>query len=495
MGQMRFTIPRPERISPFVLQRTYVAGMDSIPWVSTTEWDGSVLTVAREIRESGNLNIPWWVDGVGEVMLITASLMERRSPYLLPLELARGTLNRLRNQVAQWEQAGMNISAEVRSQMQAASHIFAHAATRQGNALDSGDDAEESIRLALSSIQLLATDYARQVLAVRRHQSSQLPTLLAGNLGTRILSDRPARRFLRAFNSAVVPIPWKEVEPDQSRFDLSAVVNQIRWCRDKGLRVIGGPLVTLSRASLPDWMYLWEGDFEMVQPCVQSFLQKSVEPLVGSVHVWNVAARLNVPDALRLTEENRLRLTVDSIETVKRLDPKVPIIVTFDQPFAEFLAAEELELSPIHFADTLVRAELGISGLGLELNFDYWPHGSTRRDLLEVNRLLDLWGSLGLPLVVFVTAPSSDDGDPQAPVGIKTVAIAEPTGHSRESQDRFVAGLVPLLLSKPIVHAIVWNQLCDDVTHEFPYGGLFDFRQKKKKAIRTLGALRRTYLA
>ena len=53
-------------------------------------------------------------DGYGETILSTASLMERDQAYLLEVELARGTLNRIRNQVANWEQVGMIIPEPIR---------------------------------------------------------------------------------------------------------------------------------------------------------------------------------------------------------------------------------------------------------------------------------------------------------------------------------------------------------------------------------------------
>ena len=67
--------------------------MDHVPWLSTAEWDGHVLTVERDVRESGTLAIPWSVPGHGEYVLTTASLMERKQPYDLPLELARHSVS------------------------------------------------------------------------------------------------------------------------------------------------------------------------------------------------------------------------------------------------------------------------------------------------------------------------------------------------------------------------------------------------------------------
>jgi hypothetical protein len=494
MGQMRFTAPHPERITPFLLERAYIAGMDSIPWLSTAEWDGSTLTVSRDIRESGNLHIPWPVAGHGELMLSTASLMERRAPYLLPLELARGTLNRIRNQCANWQLQGLQVSDSSNRQLNVAAQQFAIAATTQVDPRRAAEAAERTLSLALDAARMLVDEFTTQVFAARAQQGPQNPKLLGGNIGYRIMDERATRRILRAFNSAVVPAHWKSIELDQGRFDFQAAERQLQFCRDQGLRVIGGPLLDLSRANLPDWMTLWEGDYDMAQPSIMKFIQSTIEKLRGQVHVWNVAAGINVADALHLSEEQRLRITVDAIELVRKLDGKVPMLVTFDQPFAEYLAHEDYELSPLHFADTIVRAELGVAGLGLTFNLGYAPGGTTERDLIELHRLIDQWSGLGLPLVIFLTAPSSDDVDPQAAAGVRTIPQAVAGGHSRDSQTEFVTRTLPLLLTKPMVHAVVWNQLFDDQPHTYPYGGLFDNRGKKKRAIRALSALRRQYL-
>ena len=88
MGFMRFLVPSDERLRDEAVQRAYLMGMDYVPWASQASWDGQVLTVEREVRESGMLAIPWTVPGHGEYILQTTSLVERRQPYLLQLELA-----------------------------------------------------------------------------------------------------------------------------------------------------------------------------------------------------------------------------------------------------------------------------------------------------------------------------------------------------------------------------------------------------------------------
>ena len=72
----------------------YLAGLEGIPWRGGCRWNPSStgegpseLAVERDVSESGSLYAPWCVEGYGELVLSTASLMERTRPYQLPIEL------------------------------------------------------------------------------------------------------------------------------------------------------------------------------------------------------------------------------------------------------------------------------------------------------------------------------------------------------------------------------------------------------------------------
>ena len=114
MGVIRFQLPRWEPPLESMLDRTYMSGLDGVPWPCQTEFMDGCLVLSREVAESGNFHTPWHVSGYGELMLSTGSLMERKQPYELSVELARGTTNRLRNQMAAWTTAGLAIDEQVR---------------------------------------------------------------------------------------------------------------------------------------------------------------------------------------------------------------------------------------------------------------------------------------------------------------------------------------------------------------------------------------------
>ncbi len=110
-----------------------------------------------------------------------------------------------------------------------------------------------------------------------------------------------------------------------------------------------------------------------------------------------------------------MRLSARAVELTRSIDPHVPAIVSFDQPWGEDLGRKEMDFPPLHFADALVRANLGLSGLMLELNVGYTPGGTPLRDPLEVSRHLDYWSVLGVPLYILAMRTQREPRRPAGP--------------------------------------------------------------------------------
>jgi hypothetical protein len=254
--------------------------------------------------------------------------------------------------------------------------------------------------------------------------------------------------------------------------------------------VCGGPLLQLDPDGLPDWLYLWEGDVDGLMSFVCEFIQSAVTRYRGKVDVWQCAGRLNAAEVLSLSEEDKLRLAARTIELVRSLDPDTPTVISIDQPWAEYLSRREMDFPPLQFADALVRVGLDLTGLVLEINVGYYPGGTLPRTTLEFNRQLDHWSLLGLPLLVSISVPSAYHDDPLARHRVKLA----PGSWTTKSQQAWIARYVPLILAKPYVHGVIWNQLRDSEPHDFPHGGLFDHERHAKPALSTLVSIRRTHL-
>ena len=148
----------------------------------------------------------------------------------------------------------------------------------------------------------------------------------------------------------------------------------------------------------------------------------------------------------------------------------------------------------MHFADALIRAELGLGGVSLEVNAGYSPGGTLAYSLLEYSRMLDRWGHLGLPVMVKLTAPSSADIDPTSTARTMPVVCSSPESLTPQWQADWIEDYLPLILAKNPVQLVIWNQLYDGDPHDFPHGGLIAADGSFKPAMQTLQNLRHQYL-
>lgn len=490
MGLMRFRVFPTERITEEMVQQAYLSGIDRVSWPVRTSVEGDELILQRSVSDSANLHISWPVEGHGRLTLTTASLMERPAPYLMPLEIARGMIVQLRNQLADWQVIGLVVPETVQTTMGKAIEQFSWAVISQDEPPTSAEYAERALHFAVNAGEMLVAAYTEQALSVRRRAGGKLASFLGANLGANLLDNATARHVLQTFNAAEVPISWCDVETTEGQFSWTTSDRQIEWCRAHGLKVLAGPLFELDPHALPHWLYLFEDDVESVRDFAANFVRAAVERYRGKVDYWICAGRVNTAEVLSLSEPERLRLVAQTVELARSLDPDTPVLVSFDQPWAEYMGRHESDFPPLHFADALIRAGLGLAGLMLEINVGYSPGGSLLRHPLEFSRLLDTWSLLGLPLWLSLSAPSAFHEDPLAGHP-STVA---PGSWTATAQQAYIARFVPLCLAKPLVQGVLWNQLRDSEPHDFPHGGLFDDRRHPKPALRTLTTIRQTYL-
>ena len=477
MGLMRFLVPRQDQLLTGAVEQAYMSGRDDVPWRTQIIPSREGLIAERSESDSGNFYIPWLVEGHGELMLCTATLMERSQPYLLPLELARGTLNRLRNYISAWESIGLNVPIELETTVAQAVELFARAVTSQYDPFLSTDRAQQAIRVGIDAVRSLAATYAEQASAVRRLQAQRPLPLLGVNLGRWRPHNPAAAEIADTFNSVGVTPSWRSVEAIEGKQRWTRYDAQVQWCQASGLRLAVGPLVQLNQHFLPDWLYLWESDFDNLLELVGQHVQSVVIRYRGRTNLWHCAAGLNTGDALPLSDEQRLRLAVRALEVTRKHDPRTPMIISFGQPWGEYLSDRDTDLSPLVFADTLSRADLGVSAFGLEINVGD-PNAPAIRDELEVSRLIDRWSMFGVPLLIYLAMPSESRLE------------SEP-----DLQQVWLQRYVPLLLARPSVQGVFWNQLEDTSKSTMPSAGLFSRDGSSKPSVNLLNRIRNRYLA
>ncbi len=434
MGSMQFILPEQEGLPRYALDGAYMIGSDGAPWETRVEWTGNRLIVSRDTRESGYLVVPWPLSDFGAMALSTATLLPREAPYHLALELARGTLSRLL-QVTDG-QTGSNGSLKV--PLDAAKQHFIRASLSQHDPRVCAAEAQNSLGWSIECIR----KFVRHVTAMRSGQASFSSRLFGFQVSGP--AELTALRSLRRApgNAILFGCPWRETESSPGEWDWSNWKAGLKATHAARRRVLAGPLVSLERSELPDWLYLWDDDFDTLQSYVEQYIRQLVIMARGQVHVWYVTSGTNVDRALRLGEEHRLRLTLAALESLRSEDRQTPSLVGIQQPWGEYLGRSTLDLSPPQFADILLRADLGVSGFVLELDLADDVQHSLTRDLLEFQRLLDQWSSFGVPLVLRINLPT------------------EPN-EKEPARLEYLRDLLALAAPKPAIQGVIWGQLQD----------------------------------
>jgi len=495
MGVLKFQLTSPDAASRLAdLRKAYVTGLDRTPSRLSVEFRQGVMSCHRESSESGRLFVPWPVDGHGTPVVGTATLAEKRDPYNLAVELARGKLNDVRNQLADWRQMGLRTPPELDGVLRRARSAFVKAATSSDDPAASYASAQTSLTATWDAGNLLTEAYTSQVLQTRLSASAKLPTQLAVALDGAPRTMPLAGELTQAFNAARVGCPWKALAPSEGQYRWDEFDAQIAWCKKQGLAVQAGPLLEFRPAALPDWIWLWEGDYETVLGLVVDVVRQAVQRYKGKVPVWHLVHRPASVDFLGLSEEEQIRITARAIQVARQTDPSAQFTVGVERPWAEWMGSSPFQLGPLHLADYLVRADLGLAGIVLEVAPGYSAPGSHLRDLFDFSKLLDLYALLNLPLHVWMTIPSSAGPDPQADPNVRVEAAQWPGPLDESLQAAWAARWLSLAVAKPFVRSVTWAQASDATPHLFPHGGLFRADQTPKPLFPWLKSFRKELL-
>ena len=158
------------------------------------------------------------------------------------------------------------------------------------------------------------------------------------------------------------------------------------------------------------------------------------------------------------------------------------------------MGSSPFQLGPLHLADYLVRADLGLAGIVLEVAPGYSNPGSHIRDLFDFSKLLDLYALLNLPLYVWLTLPSATGPDPLADPSVRVEIDQWPSLPDESLQANWAARWIALAVAKPFVRSVSWNQPSDAAPHLYPHGGLFRPDQSPKPIVGWLKSFRKEIL-
>jgi hypothetical protein len=297
------------------------------------------------------------------------------------------------------------------------------------------------------------------------------------------------------FNAARLGVSWKSLAPSEGLYRWEELDAQIAWARKQQVPFHLGPLLEFRASTLPDWIWLWEGDFDTILGLVVDFVRQAVARYKGKVPVWHLVHRPACVEFLGLSEEEQLRIAARAVQVARQADPAGQFTIGVERPWAEWMGSSHFQLGPLHLADYLVRADIGLSGIVLEISPGYSNPGSHLRDLLEFSRLLDLYALLNLPLHIVMSVPSSASPDPNSDPSVRVELPQWPGMPDESTQAGWSAHWIALAVAKPYVRSVTWSQTRDAVPHLYPNAGLYRPDGMPKPLVSWLKTFRREILA
>lgn len=476
------------------LERACVTGgQDNMPYPTEAVVEADRLVLSRSVGESGSLQVPWRMEGLGQLMANSATLMERPTPYQLTLELARGKLNQVRNQVAEWALAGLVVSDPLAREIHDATHAFGQALMRLPDP-EAHTCAEKALKLAHQAAHGLVLAYVQRVFDIRHERQPKLDTWTS----CRLEADAPAAPstagFMRAFNAVSLPFSWRQIEPDHGRFSWETPDRLANWTLSHGLKPIGGPLIDFAGHNLPDWLWEDTTDLTSLGNLLGGFVENVVRRYHSRIRTWQITAGSNCAGTFACRDDELIWLTLRLADAVRRVNPQLEIIVGLAQPWGDYLAEQERNKTPFIFADDLLRTGVKLAALDLEFITSISPRGSYCRDLLETSRVLDLYALLGVPIQATLAYPSSAQAPELADADQRVNLGYWRGGYTEEAQADWASCFAALALCKPYVRTVQWCHWSDADAHAYPSCGLADEEGREKAALKSLQKLRAAHL-
>ena len=92
------------------------------------------------------------------------------------------------------------------------------------------------------------------------------------------------------------------------------------------------------------------------------------------------------------------------------------------------------------------------------------------RDPLQWVDLIDRWSQFGLPLVIYLCAPTGSINESPNNRFLQTIR----GGAQSPKFNEYLATIIRLLTHRPAVNVIAWRRVFDDDNPRFPFSGLVE---------------------
>ncbi len=544
---LRFVTPdKSSELSLQVLPGAYLLGPDSVPIAGEVVVEGGVIRCEKGTREAASLALQVDLDEarlaksspratrkpiiddielkpLGTWTLQTCLLPDRDHPYILALELARHRIMLFLTKLEDWQAFDIDPDSQAMRLFDAAREVFTKALVASS---EHTGDVEEASRLGFLSLwialeaserlALLVTDRdfgdrmnGQLYLSVSEEHgiTKKAVPVLHPNRGGVVLPTKPAIGALvspsmlneqtkaaavKACDFISLPMRWVEMEPLEGEYAYTPTDKWIEWAiRSAKMPVVAGPVIDFRPQSVPEWLYIWENDYETLRELVYEHLKAIVTRYRRTVSRWTVCSGLHCGEHFKLDFQQMIDLTRICVLVVRKLHPRAKVQVEIVEPWGEYHTSDRKSLPPLLYAEMLTQSGIPIDTFSLRVQMGSYESGLSSRDLMAFSAMLDQYAMLDRPIAISAFGapsgrliPSGDeDTRPQA-------------GHWRQhwtekGQADWMSTFGAIALAKPFVESICWHELADpNGATEMRTGGLLNRRAEPREVLDRVVELR-----
>ncbi|MBC7784121.1 MAG: endo-1,4-beta-xylanase [Burkholderiales bacterium] len=482
-----------ERLKQFSPVNAMAVGPESMPWSGSVGFRDEHLVVSRNDENASAVALLWDMGARGAYQLETTRLPPRAKAYVLNVELARFRLMKIVQKQEDWNLFDFPRTEKFQQQFREAQGLFAEALAHLDRPSAASKLADRSLGVALDLSEDLARFHA-ELLLVRRKANGALPKHLFGcRVDWTIKNQKYRDTICEMCDFVVLPMPWKLLQPTEDAFVTDALDEWVEALAKKRMLVIAGPLVDLSDGQVPEWLYIWEHDFETLRDLAYDYVRKVVSRYRRAVTAWNVVAGLHATTAFTLSFEQMIELTRVLVQQVRTIASSARTIITVKHPFGEYHASSHPTVPPMLYAEMVAQAGMHFDAFALEWEMGVPTRSQFTRDMFQLSSMLDRFSTLGKP--VFLTSlgvpdrATPDSTDQSGGALDPATAGRWHEAWSPQQQAKWLDEFARIALSKPYIENLCWANFAD-LSPSLPGGGLLNDMLQPKPSMAAVVALR-----
>src|SRR5215217_7047555 len=317
------------RVTSFTPVGAIVVGPESVPIAGEVKFEDGLLVAERPDEHAAGVALMWDAGIIGAFHCETTRLQPREKPYNLNVELARFRLMKIMQKQEDWNLFDFPRADKFTARFREAQTLFADALGKLDEPAAAANLADDALAIALELSEQLAAFHSELLINRRRASNSFVRHIFGARVDSSVQNSRYKESLAGNFDYAIVPMSWKQLQPEEGVFNTDA----------------------LDEGQVPDWLFIWEHDFDTLRELAYEFVQKVVHRYRKAVAVWNVCSGFHTNRALTLSFEQIIELTRLLVAHVKNMLPHARTLITITHPFGEYHSRAPTSVPPMFYAE------------------------------------------------------------------------------------------------------------------------------------------------